>query len=261
MAASSDGNQRKKAETKRQHYVPRLILRKFSRDEKRISLLVMESGFRTDDAAISKQCYEDYLYGAHDFMEKSFTDEETKIAQILSKLSREALGALGDQERFELQRFVYWQRMRTVGAGDVMDNKLDALVKNLAGSYADLNAGKVPFTREDLDLIVARYNSATNEALWQAAKAWPIVWDLAVKFIINERPLGFVISDDPVVAYNQFAEHHPKFNRHGVVADGTERLRQIGRARSVAQSSQDDSATEQLEIHDVVLRARCRAHL
>lgn len=210
----SDGNQRKKAETKRQHYVPRFILRKFSPDEKRISLLVMETGFRTDEAAISKQCYEDYLYGPHDYMETSFTDEETKISQILSNLSREALGALGDEPRFDLQKFVYWQRTRTVAAGDEMDSKLDAVAKNLMGSYADLNPGKSSFTREDLDLVNARFNNATNEALWHAAKAWPIVWDLKVKFIVTDRTPGFVISDHPVVAYNQFAEHHPKFRRY-----------------------------------------------
>jgi hypothetical protein len=41
------------------------------------------------------------------------------------------------------------------------------------------------------------------------AKAFPILLDIDVKFITTDRIPGFVISDHPVVAYNQFAEHHP----------------------------------------------------
>jgi hypothetical protein len=55
--------------------------------------------------------------------------------------------------------------------------------------------------------------------VWGACRSSLILEDLAVKFIMTERPVGFVISDHPVVAYNQFAERHPKF-RHYPVTTG-----------------------------------------
>jgi len=50
-----------------------------------------------------------------------------------------------------------------------------------------------------------------NDMLWHVACSLPLTFDLAVKFIVSERPAGFLICDDPVIAYNQFAEHHPRF--------------------------------------------------
>ena len=51
------GMSERKGETKRQHYVPRMILRSFSNDGKRISLLV--DGRRIDGASLRDQCQED----------------------------------------------------------------------------------------------------------------------------------------------------------------------------------------------------------
>jgi hypothetical protein len=75
----------KLGETKRQHYVPRIILRNFSKDGKRISLVV--DGKRIDGASIGKQCYGDYFYGSDNVMEKSFADSEAKMAAFLGDLA------------------------------------------------------------------------------------------------------------------------------------------------------------------------------
>lgn len=73
----------KLSETKRQHYVPRMLLRNFTKDGKRISLIV--DGKRIDGASIGKQCYGDYFYGSDNVMEKSFSDSEAKMLAFLPK--------------------------------------------------------------------------------------------------------------------------------------------------------------------------------
>jgi hypothetical protein len=60
----------RKGKTKRQHYVPRMILRNFSRDGKRISLVT--GGKRIYNTGLRDQCQEDYFYGADQIMEESF---------------------------------------------------------------------------------------------------------------------------------------------------------------------------------------------
>lgn len=39
----------------------------------------------------------------------------------------------------------------------------------------------------------------------------PIMLDMKIKFLINNTSQKFILSDDPVVVHNQFAENHPRF--------------------------------------------------
>jgi hypothetical protein len=62
LASQAEALVDKKGETKRQHYVPRMILRNFSTDGKRCSLYILSEGQRVDKVSIANQCYKDYLW-------------------------------------------------------------------------------------------------------------------------------------------------------------------------------------------------------
>ena len=66
------------AKKKRQHYVPRFLLKNFSADKRRIALEVLATGRRVDDAQLKAQCYRDYFYGKDEVLENAFAKlEET----------------------------------------------------------------------------------------------------------------------------------------------------------------------------------------
>ena len=54
----------RRGKTKRQHYVPRLLLRSFSSDPQRRMLCVRTRERTVVGASMRDQCYSDYLYGA-----------------------------------------------------------------------------------------------------------------------------------------------------------------------------------------------------
>jgi hypothetical protein len=68
-------------------------------------------------------------------------------------------------------------------------------------------------TEEELNAVKIGLKNAQNNSIWEAAKSTPLFLDMRVKFITTDRSTGFVIGDHPVVAYNQFVEHHPLLQR------------------------------------------------
>lgn len=183
----------KKGRTKRQHYVPRFILRKFSQDERRLSVLTLHKGTRIAGAPIATQCYADYFYGADNTLENAFAAEESKIATLLGDLSTSRLSSLSAQDLHDLRLFTYYQKMRTLGAAKHTSTMLGAIVTG--------------------DEATEIGSDSQHDTLRIAPKCEYLVQDLELKFIITERDAGFVIADNPVVSYNQFVEHHPVLRR------------------------------------------------
>ncbi len=104
--------QSKQGKTKRQHYVPQMILRNFSTDSATTTLVVLSSGKRVDAAPIARQCYEPYFYGKDQILEDSFSERESRIAGLLGDLSPSHLERLGESELDEVRTFLHYQHAR-----------------------------------------------------------------------------------------------------------------------------------------------------
>jgi uncharacterized protein DUF4238 len=198
---------------KRQHFVPRLILREFSPDDRSISLVVVESRKRVDGASIATQCYEDYFYGADGELEKAFGISEGTFRSAVGELSVEHLERLSEDELYRVRLFAHYQRHRTVAAAEQINDLADGMMKKL------LEKMPLPDNLKGIDLndFKIRLSGPQFLNLYQAAAIQPLILDLHVKFLVSTKPLGLVVSDHPVVAYNQWAEHHPRFRG----SDGT----------------------------------------
>lgn len=190
---------------KRQHYVPRFLLRNFSPDQRRISLFILERRRRVDDAGLKEQCYRDYFYGREPDLEDALAEMEGEAARLLVDADPDRLESLTTRDLFRLKRFVFYQQMRTASAADHLDEMLDGFMKALLASNPDFHER---YSKEDLDLIRVRWTDAPLQALATAERHMPLLLDLDLRFLVSGAPNQFVISDHPVVAYNQFLEHH-----------------------------------------------------
>jgi Protein of unknown function (DUF4238) len=193
------------AENRRQHYVSRMQLRKFSRDGKRTDVVVLDSGKRIRDVGIREQCYRDYYYGKDRVLEKTFRDTEGKFAATLGDLSAAHLQSISDTEIIHLRLYVLFQRMRTVTAATSTGLVFEAALKERLRPKAEAKG-------IDLGAVRIRPSNPQLLALAQATAGAAAIADLSVKFLLHEREVGFVISDHPVVICNQFVESHPRLS-------------------------------------------------
>jgi hypothetical protein len=201
----------RKGQTKRQHYVPRFILRRFSDDQKNVAILLMADGRYVSSGPLKYQCYEDYFYGEDQILEQSFAKNETQIAGMLGDLDKGRLERLSEDDLVQLRLFVHYQLFRTRGAAEQSTEFKSAFVREMATTTAKLNKDAVD--EETIASLRLQNPGDVTENIWLAAKSSPALQDLDVKFLLYERPAGFVIGDHPVVACNQFAEHHPVLSR------------------------------------------------
>ena len=195
----------RKGETKRQHYVPRFVLRNFSKNGSQVPLVHLATGKRVPDASIARQCYGDYFYGDDNILEKSFSDEEAKWSKFFGDLDPSRLEQLSKDDLALIRLFMMYQHARTLGAAEHVDEMHSSLARMMLKDKISRDKG-ARFTPEDIDRLKIRLTNAANESIWQAVKSMPAFLDLSAKLIHTDRTPGFVLSDNPAVIYNQFVE-------------------------------------------------------
>jgi len=191
---------KKKGTTKRQHYVPQMILRRFSDDNATTGLIVLKDGRRIERAPFKQQCYGDYFYGDDQVIENSFAASETTVGAYLGDLSKSHLESLSNDDLRRLKVFVHYQLLRTQGAAKSASNFLAEHVRSMVRGTAQLNDNLDVL--EGIDDVNIRFKNMQLETTWQAAKTTPVVMDLCVKFLFGT---GFIIGDHPV---------HPVFSKY-----------------------------------------------
>src|ERR1039457_2376408 len=201
---------------RRQHYVPRLILRGFSPDGRSVSLCVLTSGKFVQIAPLGEQCYENYFYGTDGGMEAAFGEMEGAFKAAIGDLSPGHLETVSIEQLHLICRFVHYQKFRTAGAADESAEFIDGLAKRVMAKDSRVS-------EDMLAKVKIGPEEPQHETLYHAAEAEPLLLDLDVKFLVSDKKLGFVLSDNPVASYNQWMEHHPLFSH--LAGDGGIALR------------------------------------
>ncbi len=207
-----------KQKKKRQHYVPKFILRKFTSNERIISLYAFKTEIKILQASLKEQCYADYFYGMENSVEDGFAAMESEFSSIIGDLSSEKIDKISAEERHKIKQYIHFQRARTLGAARDINHVNDELMRNMFSKIIEKNKSHHPeladVKKEDLEEVHFETVNPQYISLVNAAQTAPILSDLSIKFLHNDSAIGFVLSDNPVVFYNQWAEHHPRFQRY-----------------------------------------------
>lgn len=184
-------------ENKKHHYVPRFLLKRFSTDGKSINLWNIKSKRKIISANLKNQCYKDYFYGRTNTIEKSLGDIEGQTAELLRKLDEIGYPPPpGSDEYIGFLLFTLLQEGRTVYAVEAMEEFIDrfykhAFVERVAAEGIDIEDYTVGLRDP------AAYAAGVN------LRSYPVALDLDIKLLKNKTKSQFIISDNPVVLYNQ----------------------------------------------------------
>lgn len=192
---------------KRQHYVPRMLLRKFSRNKKTIGMYALASGVYNNLVGIKEQCYENYFYGKDGKLEEALASFETDTAPVLDKLTDKANIVLSKEDRYKIYRLVTFQECRTKRALDDLDEMTDKMIKEIFKHEESL---------KDVDLEKFKIKNTAGPAflLKNAIEMMDCIFDLEIKILDNATNIPFLTSDHPVVLFNQWAMFHTKFKKN-----------------------------------------------
>lgn len=186
---------------KRQHhFVPQFYLRQFSADGRSISLFNFRRGVLIERASIRKQCARRDYYGFAEGAEDSLAELEGEAAKIIREIrySRKLPGP-GTTDWQNLLGFVAIQKARTTRAGNSSNHVTDYLAK--------LSLQGQPIAESvDLEKYVIGHKHPTQVPLSVVGDVVEVAGSLAAHLVVNESPVAFMTSDDPVVVHNQYCE-------------------------------------------------------
>ncbi len=201
-------------DNKKHHYVPRFYLKRFSKGGKSISLWNIARGRLVLSANLKNQCYKDYFYGKELEVEDALSQTEANTAEIFRKIDAwDCPPPYGSSDHFLLMFYVITQHGRTAYAVDAINEMTDKMTKH---------AFKHKFEEEGLDpnQFTIGLKDAARRVLGLTASNLPLLLDLDYKLLINNTPVDFVTSDNPVIFYNQLLEFRTFGSNTGLASKG-----------------------------------------
>jgi hypothetical protein len=188
------------AENKRQHFVPQFYLKYFSINslEKTIGIFSLPSSKFTG-GPIGNQAKKDYFYGSDLKVEKTLGKIEGIAALIINRIiSSKGLPENGSNEHETLLTFFLLLHARTV----YYLKRNNEFINNLRTSVLS----RKPELANDIEELEDNPKEMPQSILQEAVFSVPLILDLHFKLVVNKTNLPFIISDHPVVLYNQLLE-------------------------------------------------------
>ncbi len=201
-------------ENKRQHFVPRFYLRRFSKDGKSINIWNIKQEKKILAANLRNQCYRNYFYGKNSVVEKALSTVEANAAQVLRSIEAMPVPpSPGSAEHQFLVLYILMQYGRTQHIADELDEMTDKLGKHLVKDTIALEG-------IDPNSLSIGLEEPALSALSIATMCYPILFDLECKILVNRTTADFVTSDNPVVFYNQLMSFRKDGSNTGFAAKG-----------------------------------------
>ena len=131
--------QKKKAETKNQHYVPQFYLRYFSVDMKNVGVYILKSGKNIPSVPIKGQASRDYFYSDSMEIEKTLGALEVRAKGVIDRIIAAPTEPLGEEDKDTLFLFTVIQRGRTAEQADLFREVYDRILPFLLNEYSKIS--------------------------------------------------------------------------------------------------------------------------
>lgn|GEM_PF-4312338 len=185
------------SQNKKQHFVPKLILRNFcSASETSINLFNLKLCKNILDASITNQCYKPFFYGKDLIVENVMGEVEARFNGILKTIIEEK-SLFPPLYLFNYQFFcffIYLQKIRTEESENYIDEVKKELMNNVLEKYGE-KIGK-NLSNIEFDFKNSIYNSL------RTINNYKLILDLKPVLIVNNTRREFIIGEQPVVEYN-----------------------------------------------------------
>lgn len=222
------------AENRIQHFVPQFLLRNFAvnEDKTHIASFYIKNEKFIAETKISRQAEKKYYYGDDGGVEEALSKIEARSAPIIMKmLEKNEIPMIGSQDHYHLAAFIMTMISRTKYMGDMVLETANKFLKQTMLDSPNDEEFKKPF-REDK--IRINHDYPVLFSLSKSLQYIILLCDLNYKLLINTTKTPFIISDNPVVLYNQSLEKKREFaNNIGFTTPGLQMFMPISPSKGI----------------------------
>ena len=201
-------------QNKKQHYVPRFYLKRFSSSGKAINVWLPQQERKILSANLRNQCYKNYFYGSDPTFETalSYVEAETSLMFNIAK-TRNELPPPGSPYHHVLVLYVLLQYSRTAYSAESTNEAMDKMAKHI---FRDAVAKK----GINIDEFYIGIENPSLYFMGIAIPCYPILLDLRYKLLVNVADTEFVTSDNPAILYNQLLPYDDTTSQTGLSTRG-----------------------------------------
>jgi hypothetical protein len=184
-----------------QHFVPKFYLRLFSYENngKEIGVFNMNTKFFMSNAKLKTQGSKPYFYGKDGNIEEALSGLERAYSKILKDIiTSKIIPCKNSTERYLLFQFVVLMSIRN-----------PIIPRNIEDSFkvmSEILKSKGPCNLEMLKGLETNQQESLNFGFQNILLYTNYCLDLDIKIFFNNTTIPFLISDNPVVKYNQYLE-------------------------------------------------------
>lgn len=222
------------AEKTKQHFVPKLLLKRFSWDDIHVNQCIIRKGLEIKSVPYKEQCQKRYFYGSDLHIENGLGKIEDLIEIELSKIingclipiSKPSAECLNDDNmRLNILLFIYIQYTRTLKARNIVDAEVsrrfelfkDKDRENMSNALIEASDdGGWGMTKEHVNEFINSLRVSSTDPFYHifrvANERYNKNKHLKSAVIFNYSKLPFVMSDNPVLnVVTVFPEHVSSF--------------------------------------------------
>ena len=182
---------------KKQHYVPKMILKHFSNnnDKKNIGVYLIKSMRIIPSSPLRNQAYGNNLYGADQILEKIYGKIEGMASPIIDKIINEDI-VINLNEEYILRNFIAFQYTRTKFARKTANEALNNMTRNIIKEDKKLN--------KHIDSIKIEYTEPFKFMFDVTIDLPSIISDLKFALLANKNDIPIIIGEHPITILNPF---------------------------------------------------------
>lgn len=196
--------QQKKHITKNQHFVPQFFQRFFSYENNRktIGMFNTQEELFKSQVPISSQLSSNYFYGRDGNLEDWLSQHEADSAPIFREMwEKEKLPIVQSLDHLKMLHFIVVLDLRNPIHFRILNN----FEQKLPYTKSKISEGNVP-----TNMLSGLKEQQTDQGKFNSLKTAELIvsdlLELKYKLIKNTTSNPFIISDNPIVLYNQFLE-------------------------------------------------------
>ncbi|HGM6754457.1 TPA: DUF4238 domain-containing protein [Serratia marcescens] len=222
------------AEKAKQHFVPKLLLKRFSWDATHINICNIRKSIKTQSVPYDPQCQKRYFYGADLHIENTFEKMENDADLELNKLINTSVipnakpnaNQLDNSDVRELLlTFIYIQYSRTQKIKNIVNKEVNRLIKEDARNNKDVIFNSIKSNEKlgdyklsdaeinnFIDDVEIELNEPFHHILRSARDEYNKNKHLKIVVLFNSTTVPFITSDNPAFCFTSFfPERTPSF--------------------------------------------------
>lgn len=204
------------AENKKQHYVPRMYIKRFTEDEK-IYLYNVETKTNIGQVPYKNICQEDYFYGKNLQNEKYLSNKESEWNKSIDEIIN---GNHSDENISNIKEFAIFQKQRTLGSLENFNTSIKEILENTVMFGLEKKAYDI---QKYKNLIDDKCQEEANDAidtsfmLDMAKNTIQLIDDLSFLHIKYNTNKKLISSDNPIIVINPYLKYNFGFSMIGLI--------------------------------------------